>query len=83
MSGLRGTAELHAGAGDFDRGGRGAELPARARPAPRSISGDKIPTLPAFDPTGTLAGLTFADPDYWNGNEQEWSKTFGRIQKGY
>ncbi len=45
--------------------------------------GDKIPTLPAFDPTGTLEGLTFADPAYWNGNEQEWSKQFGRIQKGY
>jgi spermidine/putrescine transport system substrate-binding protein len=45
--------------------------------------GSKIPTLPAFDPKGTLAGLTFADPGYWNGNEQEWSKTFGRIQKGY
>lgn len=45
--------------------------------------GSKIPTLPAFDPSGTLSGLTFADPDYWNGNEQEWSKTFGRIQKGY
>jgi spermidine/putrescine transport system substrate-binding protein len=37
--------------------------------------GSKIPTLPAFDPTGTLAGLTFADPDYWNGNEAEWSKS--------
>jgi spermidine/putrescine transport system substrate-binding protein len=45
--------------------------------------GAKIPTLPAFDPTGTLAGLTFADPAYWNGNEAEWSKTFGRVQKGY
>lgn len=45
--------------------------------------GEKIPTLPAYDPTGTLENLTFADPDYWNGNEQEWSKTFGRIQKGY
>jgi spermidine/putrescine transport system substrate-binding protein len=45
--------------------------------------GKKIPTLPAFDPTGTLAGLTFADPDYWNGHEADWSKTFGRIQKGY
>jgi len=45
--------------------------------------GDKIPTLPAFDPTGKLDGLTFADPAYWNGNEQEWSKTFGRVQKGY
>ncbi|MEP1932781.1 MAG: extracellular solute-binding protein [Roseibium sp.] len=45
--------------------------------------GDKIPTLPAFDPTGTLDGLTFANPEYWNSNEQAWSKTFGRIQKGY
>jgi len=45
--------------------------------------GAKIPTLPAFDPTGTLSGLTFANPAYWNGNEQEWSKTFGRVQKGY
>ncbi|MDF0599673.1 extracellular solute-binding protein [Psychromarinibacter sp. C21-152] len=45
--------------------------------------GDKIPKLPAFDPTGTLDGLTFADPAYWNSHEQEWSKTFGRVQKGY
>lgn len=45
--------------------------------------GKKVPTLPAFDPTGTLSGLTFADPAYWNGNEAEWSKTFGRVQKGY
>nr|WP_232796447.1 extracellular solute-binding protein [Roseovarius salinarum] len=45
--------------------------------------GDKIPKLPAFDPTGKLDGLTFADPAYWNGNEGEWSKKFGRIQKGY
>lgn len=45
--------------------------------------GTKIPKLPAFDPTGTLSGLTFANPAYWNGHEQEWSKEFGRIQKGY
>lgn len=45
--------------------------------------GEKIPEMPAFDPTGKLAGLTFADPAYWNGNEAEWSKTFGRVQKGY
>lgn len=45
--------------------------------------GSKIPTLPAFDPTGKLDGLTFANPDYWNGNEAEWSKMFGRVQKGY
>lgn len=45
--------------------------------------GDKVPTLTAFDPTGKLDSLNFYDPDYWNGNEQEWSKTFGRVQKGY
>jgi spermidine/putrescine transport system substrate-binding protein len=45
--------------------------------------GDKIPTLPAFDPTGTLDGLTFAVPAYWNGNEQEWSETFSRVQRGF
>ncbi|WP_107974417.1 extracellular solute-binding protein [Allosediminivita pacifica] len=45
--------------------------------------GEKIPTLPAFDPTGTLDGLTFADPEYWNSHEADWSKTFGRVQKGY
>jgi len=45
--------------------------------------GDKIPTLPAYDPEGTLASLTFADPNYWNGNEAEWSETFSRVQRGY
>ncbi|GJL80423.1 MAG: spermidine/putrescine ABC transporter substrate-binding protein [marine bacterium B5-7] len=45
--------------------------------------GEKIPKLPAFDPSGTLDGLTFANSAYWNGNEQAWSKEFGRIQKGY
>jgi len=45
--------------------------------------GDKIPKLPAFDPTGKLANLTFASPAYWNGHEAEWSKMFGRVQKGY
>ncbi|MDP3524576.1 MAG: extracellular solute-binding protein [Hoeflea sp.] len=45
--------------------------------------GEKIPKLPAFDATGTLSGLTFANPAYWNGNEAEWSKEFGRVQRGY
>ena len=44
---------------------------------------ERVRTLPAFDPTGTLDGLTFADPTYWNGHEQEWSQTFGRVQKGF
>lgn len=45
--------------------------------------GSKIPTLPAFDPTGTMDGLVFANPEYWNGNEAEWTKAFSRIQKGF
>jgi spermidine/putrescine transport system substrate-binding protein len=45
--------------------------------------GQKIPKLPAFDPTGTLSGLTFANPGYWNGNEAAWSEMFGRVQRGY
>jgi len=45
--------------------------------------GEKIPTLPAYDPTGTLEALTFADPAYWNGNEAEWSETFARVQRGF
>ncbi|WP_299436117.1 extracellular solute-binding protein [uncultured Rhodospira sp.] len=44
---------------------------------------ESVTSLPAFDPTGTLESLNFFDPDYWNSNEQEWSKTFGRVQKGY
>mgnify|MGYP001436011553 CR=1 FL=1 len=27
--------------------------------------------------------LTFADPNYWNGNEADWSETFSRVQRGY
>ena len=45
--------------------------------------GAKIPTLPAYDPTGTLEALTFANPAYWNGNEAKWSETFSRVQRGY
>ncbi|SOD97175.1 extracellular solute-binding protein [Caenispirillum bisanense] len=45
--------------------------------------GAKVPKLPAYDATGQLADLTFAKPEYWNSNEQEWSKMFGRIEKGY
>ena len=45
--------------------------------------GSKIPTLPAYDPTGTLEALTFADPACWNGNEAAWSETFSRVQRGF
>ena len=45
--------------------------------------GDRIPELPAFDETGTLEGLTFAVPEYWNSNEAEWSETWSRVQRGF
>lgn len=44
---------------------------------------DKVKSLPAFDPTGTLDNLNFFDPVYWNSNEANWSKTFSRVQRGY
>ncbi len=42
-----------------------------------------VPTLPAFDPSGTMDSLNFFQPAYWNGNEAEWSKQFARVQRGY
>lgn len=45
--------------------------------------GEKIPTLPAFDPSGTLEALNFFDPDYWNTNEQQWSEMFSRVERGF
>ncbi|MFZ0488592.1 MAG: extracellular solute-binding protein [Arenicellales bacterium] len=44
---------------------------------------EKVQGLPAFDPTGTLSGLNFFNAEYWNSHEGEWSKKFGRVQKGY
>jgi spermidine/putrescine transport system substrate-binding protein len=43
---------------------------------------DKIAKLPAFDPTGTLKALTFADPNYWAEHDTEWQKQWDRISKG-
>ena len=45
--------------------------------------GEKIAKLPAFDPEGKLADLTFANPTYWNSNEAAWTKQFSRIEKGF
>ncbi|MGF1622606.1 MAG: PotD/PotF family extracellular solute-binding protein [Rhodomicrobiaceae bacterium] len=44
---------------------------------------ESVASLPAFDPTGRLDGLNFYNASYWNSNEADWSKTFGRIQRGY
>jgi spermidine/putrescine transport system substrate-binding protein len=43
---------------------------------------DKIAKLPAFDPTGTMKTLTFADPIYWAANTDAWQKQWDRISKG-
>jgi spermidine/putrescine transport system substrate-binding protein len=43
---------------------------------------DKIAALPAFDPTGTMKALTFADPNYWAANNDAWQKQWDRISKG-
>lgn len=43
---------------------------------------DKIKALPAFDPTGTMSSLTFADPNYWSANLDDWTKQWDRISKG-
>ncbi|MEI2806162.1 MULTISPECIES: ABC transporter substrate-binding protein [Paracoccaceae] len=43
---------------------------------------DKIKSLPAFDPTGEMKALTFADPGYWSAHEDEWAKQWDRISKG-
>lgn len=43
---------------------------------------DKVKALPAFDPTGTMDSITFADPVYWAENEDAWAKQWDRISKG-
>jgi spermidine/putrescine transport system substrate-binding protein len=43
---------------------------------------DKIKKLPAFDPTGSMKSLTFADPNYWAPVTDQWTKQWDRIAKG-
>lgn len=43
---------------------------------------DKIAALPAFDPTGSMKSLTYADPLYWAKNEDAWDKQWDRVSKG-
>jgi len=43
---------------------------------------EKIEKLPAYDPTGTMKSLTFADPIYWASNYDAWQKQWDRISKG-
>ncbi len=44
---------------------------------------EEVRNVPTFDPTGTLKGYTFADPKYWNGNQQAWSRKFEQIKAGF
>lgn len=43
---------------------------------------DKIAKLPAFDPTGEMKALTFAQPDYWSAHTDAWTKEWNRISNG-
>jgi len=43
---------------------------------------EKIEKLPAFDPTGEMKSLTFANPDYWAAHNDEWTKEWNRISNG-
>ncbi len=43
---------------------------------------DEINKLPAYDPTGTLDGYLFADPEYWNSHQAEWGEKWDRIKSG-
>lgn len=43
---------------------------------------DAVKALPAFDPTGTLKGLVFRDPNKWLPVEKEQTKKWNRVKKG-
>jgi len=43
---------------------------------------EKVKKLPAFDPTGKMESITFADPVYWAEHEDEWTKQWDRISRG-
>jgi spermidine/putrescine transport system substrate-binding protein len=43
---------------------------------------EEVRKLPAFDPTGQLKGYLFANPEYWNGHQQEWAEKWDRIKAG-
>ncbi|NNF99945.1 MAG: extracellular solute-binding protein [Desulfobacteraceae bacterium] len=43
---------------------------------------EKIKKMPAFDATGKLDGYLFANPEYWNANQVEWTEKWDRIKAG-
>ena len=42
----------------------------------------EVQALPAFDPTGTLENLLFADAAYWAENRTAWQRKWNRVEKG-
>jgi spermidine/putrescine transport system substrate-binding protein len=59
----------------------GQDYPPSLDPTKVPLS-DKVKHLPAFDPTGTLKSVTFADPAYWAPVFDKWEKEWDRIAKG-
>jgi spermidine/putrescine transport system substrate-binding protein len=59
----------------------GQNYPPSLDPAQVPMS-EKIQKLPAFDPTGKLTSLTFADPNFWASKWDDWAKQWDRIAKG-
>jgi spermidine/putrescine transport system substrate-binding protein len=61
---------------------------AQGQKYPPSLDPTKVPMpeavqkLYAFDPTGKLENLTFADHGYWNGHADEWSAKWEEIRTG-
>ncbi|WP_137392438.1 extracellular solute-binding protein [Rhodoligotrophos defluvii] len=43
---------------------------------------EKVKKLPAFDPTGKMEHLTFADAQYWAQHTDAWTKQWDRIARG-
>ena len=38
--------------------------------------------VPTFDPTGTLKGYAWADPNFWNSKQVEFGEMWDRIKAG-
>jgi spermidine/putrescine transport system substrate-binding protein len=43
---------------------------------------ESVTSLPAFDPTGTLSSLVFADPNMWTAAEKKQNRMWNRVKKG-
>ena len=59
----------------------GQSYPPSLDPTKVKIPAD-VADLPGFDPTGTLKGYSFVDPEYWGPKQLEWSEKWDRIMAG-